>query len=130
MSELKVVKSDGGHQLYGIEDSSNCTVRALANVAEIEFNIADEITIKAGRKRHRGFWPNKIINVAKKHYGMKFRKLKFKQYTIAKFIKKYPKGRYWVVRTGHCFAIVDGVIYDTTDNKPLQRIYEAYKFLS
>jgi len=129
MQELKVVKSDGGHEMYGSKDRANCTVRTLANVADIEFDLADEIATKAGRKRNKGFWPNKIIAVAKKDFGMKFRKLKFGEYTITKFIKKYPTGRYWCSRRGHSFAIIDGVIYDTTPNKPMQRIYEAYEFL-
>ena len=129
MEELKVVKSDGGHEMYGTKDRANCTVRTLANVADIEFNLADEIATKAGRKRNQGFWPKKIIAAARKDFGINFRKLKFKQYTIAKFIKKYPIGRYWVSRRGHSFAIIDGTIYDTTPNKPLQRIHEAYEFL-
>jgi len=130
MDELKVVKSDGGQKLYGIKDSANCTVRTLALVADIEFELADEIATKAGRKRNQGFWPKNIIAVAKKDFCMKFQKLKFKKYTISKFIKKYPEGRYWVTRRGHSFAIIDGVIYDTITNKPRQIIYEAYKLIN
>jgi hypothetical protein len=130
MDELKVIKADGGHKLSGIKDSSNCTVRTLAIVANIEFEHADEIATKAGRKRNQGHWPKKIITVAKKDFGMKFQKLKFKRYTVNKFIKKYPEGRYWVSRRGHSFAIIDGVVYDITLNKPRQIIYEAYKLIN
>jgi hypothetical protein len=130
MQELKVLKTDGGHKLSGIKDRSNCTVRTLANVAGIEFELADEIATKAGRKRNQGAWPKEIIAVAKKHYGLNFRKLKFNRYTVNKFIRKYPKGRYWVSRRGHSFAIIDGVVYDTNENKPLQILYEAYEFIA
>lgn len=129
MIELKVVKSDGGHGLSGIRDSANCTVRTLAHVAEIEFELADEIATKAGRKRNQGFQPKTIIARAKKDFGMKFQKLKIRRYTINKFIKKYPVGRYWVSRRGHSFAIIDGKIFDNVTNKPMQIIYEAYRFV-
>ena len=130
MDELKVAKADGGHKLSGIKDSANCTVRTLAIVADIQYELADEIATKAGRKRNRGYWPKKIIAVAKKDFGMKFQKLKIKKYTINKFIKKYPEGRYWASRRGHSFAIIDGVLHDPTTNKPRQIIYEAYMFTS
>jgi len=128
MSELKWIKSDGGQSLYRIKDSANCTVRTLANVTDMEFELADEIATKAGRKRNQGFFPKKIIATAKKDFGLKFQKLKFKRYTVSKFIKKYPIGRFWVSRRGHSFAIIDGVVYDTIKNTSFQIIYEAYRF--
>lgn len=117
---------DGGKTVAGIKDSSNCTVRALAISAGIPYTKADEIITKAGRKRNCGFRSTKVMAAAKKN-NIKSRKLKYQSITIQKFLAKHQEGRFFCCISRHAFAVVDGIIYDTVINKPLQRIRAVYQ---
>ena len=129
MNEIPYRISDGGFSGSGIVDKNNCTVVGFANATGINYKIADEIAVKTGRKRKKGHWPDKMVTYAKRVHSLKFKKLKFKQMTVQKFIKKYPTGKYIVSRSRHCFAIVDGYVLDRANfNTPMQRITEAWKF--
>jgi hypothetical protein len=125
VAEFKVVFSDGGRKEAGIRDICNCTVRALAIAANINYSLADSISSSAGRKRGRGFNSITTIEHARKH-GVSSRKLRFKNMTVQKFLRRYPSGRYYVAVTGHAFAVIDGVIYDSVTPRPLQRVRAAY----
>ena len=110
----------------GIKDNNNCTICALSTSAGIPYNEAFEIGKAAGRKTGRGFHTKKLVLTAKKK-GISLRKMKHKPITIQKFLERYPTGRYLVRRTGHAFAIIDGIIYDHLTNTPLQRIKDSWK---
>lgn len=107
----------------------NCTVIALAASAGIPYDIAHRIAEQAGRQKNRGFVSSKLLKYYNKHVGKTaFRKSKRSPITVQKFCKRYPTGRYFVRKRGHAFAIVDGVVYDKNEPKPLERICEAWKF--
>jgi len=125
---LPQARTDGGKEDDGFNEYRDCTVRALAISAGIKYYIAHHIARDAGRKNRRGFYVPKIIKEAKKN-GLQFYKCVRSSITIQKFLKKYPKGRFYCRRSGHAFAVIDGVILDTTPNTPYQRITEAYEFI-
>lgn len=49
--------------------------------------------------------------------------------TLNQFVKKHPKGKYYVLHRGHAFAVVDGVVYDHTNGKRRQ-VTCAYRVYS
>ncbi len=108
----------------------NCTVLALAHVANIPYLKAFDIAKQAGRKDNKGFRSQKLIAFANKKFGRNcFRKTKRTAITVQKFCKKYPTGRYYVRKKGHAYAIIDGIVYDRIKPKPLERILEAWQFI-
>ena len=124
--QLKTISTDAGRRSSGIVDTNDCTIRALAISANIPYTHAHKIGTEAGRKNGRGFHPARLLKVAKKEYGITYKKKRYKSITIQRFIKENPTGRYYVATNRHAFAIINGVIYDKMQNRPLQRIEEAY----
>jgi hypothetical protein len=46
--------------------------------------------------------------------------------SLAKFAKQYPKGKYYVIKSRHALALIDGVWYD--NQVPNPRTYVKYFF--
>lgn len=108
----------------------NCTVIALAATAKIPYMEAYAIAEAAGRKRNKGFNSGKLIKFFNKQQGATlFRKVKRSPITAQKFCKNYAEGRYFVRKRGHAYAVVDGIVIDTTAPKPRERILEAWKYV-
>jgi len=128
---IPFVHNDGGFESSGIQDTNNCTITAFAIVTGIDYVTVDSIGIKTKRVRRRGHWPEKMVNYAKRVYGLRFKKFKFSSITVQKFIKKYPTGKYYVYNRDHCFAIIDGAIHDRHRSivKPFQIIKGAWQVL-
>jgi hypothetical protein len=108
---------------YG--DTNNCTIVALSIAAGIPYEEAYEIGKEAGRKKGNGFYTNKLMATARK-YGIDFKKMRYKEITINKFLKLNLKGRYLVRRRGHAFTIIDSTIYDVLVNPTFARLIEVY----
>ena len=49
--------------------------------------------------------------------------------TLAKFLRDFPKGRFVVRKSGHVFAVIDGIQYDSFPNGPRVRITHIYHFV-
>jgi hypothetical protein len=50
--------------------------------------------------------------------------------TLTRFLRENPRGRYFVVRNGHAFAVIDGVVHDWRNGTgPRSRIRFAYEVL-
>jgi hypothetical protein len=124
--QLKTHSTDGGKRQSGIQDKNDCTIRALAVSAGIPYEYAHKIGREAGRKTGKGFLPRILLQHAKREYGITYKKKRYKSVTIQRFIKENPTGRYYVGTNVHAFAIINGTIYDTGLNRPLQRLEEAY----
>jgi hypothetical protein len=124
--QLKTHATDGGRGSSGIEEKGDCTIRALAISAGIPYQYAHKIGREAGRKNKKGFHPEILLKYAKKEYGITYKKKRYKSVTIQRFIKENPTGHYYVATNNHAFAILNGTIYDTGLNRPLQRLEEAY----
>jgi len=122
----KTICSDAGRSKSGIAEHRDCTIRALAASAGIPYEYAHKIGREAGRKNKKGFHPKKLLAYAKKEYGITYKKKRYKSVTIQRFIKENPTGRYYVATNRHAFAVINGTIYDTGLNRPLQRLEEVY----
>lgn len=116
---------------YVSSHKKNCTVIALATTANIPYDVAYQIAKEAGRPDNKGFQSCKLIKYFnKKCAPNRFRKFKRSSITVQKFCKKYPVGRFFVRKRGHAYAVVDGVAIDKSNIKPLERIVEAWLFIS
>lgn len=113
-------------------DTNSCTVNALANTTGWEWNLCHDIAAESGRKRGKGHDPVKLLKHAG-HYGVKSRRLtrikSSNSWTVQKFIKKNPTGKFYVCSSRHAFAIVDGVVKDWLHNGDLVRIVQAWRIL-
>lgn len=127
------------------DESKDCTVRALANCTMMEYDDAHEHMAYYGRPSRRGASPSTLMNAyldaglskvqvfgttrgAKyyaRHYGHLVQTPE-KGITLKNFCKKYNKGRYIVVYSGHALAVVNGQIIDKFNNSANKRVILAF----
>lgn len=94
-------------------ERATCTIKALAGVAGIAYELAHSIADDAGRCNGRRFNSRKLIDQAQQR-GIRFRKLRMGSHTLRKFIREHPTGRYFMRKRGHAFAVIDGQVSDHT----------------
>ena len=112
-----------GSQLQQTE-WNDCTVRAVANAAGIQYDDAHALCKKFFKRRFRQGTQTRLI-VTESHklfksIGFEVEKRTVSEYfnlrgtfgTINQFVKRHPRGRYLLSVRGHSLAIVDGVAYD------------------
>jgi len=118
------------------EEHGDCTVRSLMNSMNVSYNYAHEILRLAGRKNGKGFYMTEFLHKCmdgNSLVGYYLKEMHFQNWypgakmTIRKFVEKYNKGRFIVIRKGHAFAVIDGVIHDSTWNTPNMWIHHAFR---
>lgn len=107
----------------GIKDKGACSVNALSIVLDIPFTEAQALWAQAGRKRNKGV-PTLLVH---KLPGLKFVPVIRSPKTIAKFVKMFPVGRFFVRKSHHMFAIVDGKVHDWAWQSPRVRLTNAWR---
>jgi len=140
---IPFAKGGATAEQFGIKDSRDCAVRALANVSSFSYPEVHKLMEEAGRKRNRGtpwatlhsvymatgakeatYYGNntaiKACNFNAKHYN--------KSLTLKSFINQHSTGKYIVVVRGHALAVCDGAVIDLFANKAGKRLLCAYKF--
>ena len=125
------------------KESNDCTVRALANAANIPYETAHNLLRKHGRKSARGcnsdVW-HKAYNEAgfrllgiygttarTRHMSRKLDVNPKSGITIGRMLPSLGDGAYIVVITGHALAIVDGNIIDTGFSKSGASVVALYR---
>jgi hypothetical protein len=114
-------------------DRNNCALNAMSIVFNKPYYIVSETFKAHGRVRGKGTSVRIIteaLNVLKQgsleqainNYQMPT-KLKV---SLSKFAKMYPKGKYYVIKSRHALALIDGVWYDNQIPNP--RSYVKYFF--
>lgn len=127
--EYPWVLSDGGRsQSKRSAQKNDCTVRALAIARGLPYDEAYDILKDAGRKCSRGFdfvrwiatqpWATKIAFPAAKGQ---------RRMTPAQFCIDHPRGTFILRVSKHVFAVVDGVVHDTFENRPDRCVYTAFR---
>jgi hypothetical protein len=107
----KTVISDGGRAVSGYSaEKLDCAVRALACSLDIPYHQAHEVFKHFGRKDRRG---SRNTSYTLKCLG--YTPLFDQRGTLDRFIANNPKGRYYIVKAGHAFALVNGQVFDTFD---------------
>ena len=124
-------------------ESSDCTVRALANAAEIPYDVAHSVLKKHGRKDRKGatfatlhaayeecgFRLTKICGDGKRsrfaarHTGAEW----VEGITFGKLVDQLKYGEYIINVTGHAVAVVNGKVIDTFHNNARKRVVAVYK---
>jgi len=140
---IPFAKGGATAEQFGIKDSRDCAVRALANVSSFSYPEVHKLMEEAGRKRNRGtpwatlhsvymatgakeatYYGNntaiKACNFNAKHYN--------KSLTLKSFINQNSTGKYIVIVRGHALAVCDGAVIDLFANKAGKRLLCAYKF--
>lgn len=109
-------------------DSNNCTIISLSLAASIPYEKANEIGIKAGRKKNEGFHLEPLYEEARKK-GIKIEKINIERKgNLKQFISDFPLGRFVVEKKGHAFCIINGKVHDVMKNSMNSRIQSAYRF--
>lgn len=126
-------------------EARDCAVRALANAAMMDYDDAHEHMAYHGRPDRRGtpanilvgayvdagFTDVKVFGTTKgarfynRNYGHLVTETN-KGITLKNFCKKYNKGRYIVVYSGHALAVINGQIVDKFSNAAGKRVILAF----
>lgn len=116
-------------------DNNSCTVVALSKVCNIEYKEAFNIAKAAGRKDGKGFYSDKLLKHAKVKHRLAFNKVvddclipTRECQTLKQFVNSNPKGRFFVVKKGHAFSVINGVVVDNCLSGPKTRVIQAWKF--
>jgi len=112
MKLYPLVLSDGGRNISKRpRQSADCTVRALAIVTEIKYDLAYDTLKVAGRKCNDGFDLAKWLKKMDVFYGWKCHKLKSKGMTIDKLFEKQCDNMI-IELYDHVFAIKKNQAHD------------------
>jgi len=114
-------------------DRNNCALNAMSIVFNKPYYHVAETFKTLGRGKGKGVSVRMITQALNtfKHYPNAAdinnyqmpTKLKL---SLAKFAKMYPTGKYYVIKSRHALALIDGVWYD--NQKPNPRAYVKYFF--
>lgn len=111
-----------------IAERNDCAVRALAIAMGITYGEAHDAHAKRGRQFGKGTRWSCSILVARDMGLVQLPISPCARPTLAQFVRVNRKGRFWVCRSGHAFAIVDGVVHDwETGTGPRSRIQLAFQ---
>jgi len=109
-------------------DINNCTIISLSLAACIPYKEADEIGMKAGRKRNEGFYLEPLFKEARKK-GIRIEDVKIKNKTnLKQFISDYPCGRFVLAKKNHAFCVINGIVHDVMTNGSNSIIESAHYF--
>lgn len=124
-------------------ESNDCTVRALANAANMPYDEAHQKFAEVGRMPHcgarqtqfskvyleSGFSLVGVFGTTKSSKAAQINLLNFVDEvpffvgtTLKNFLKKNQDGSFIAIMDGHAFAIVDGDLVDKTEIKENSRI--------
>jgi len=129
-----------------VEDTNSCFPTAIANVTGIRYIEIFALCKKFGRFANEGT-PWEVVGKIAQHFNMTrvlncgysltlnrfpgFHSTVFdKDISPKDFVKKYPTGRYVVIKRAHAYAIIDGVIVNNYkfDKMPSGKIFVAFRF--
>lgn len=139
-----------GH--YYLDETNDCTVRALANVVDpqsiLAYARAHDAFDKVGRRSRRGTRYNQWTPVYTSHglnivktYGTRGERYHHaisrdvagaqvdgvdNGMTVARFIRENPKGKHILVVRRHAMAVVDGVVYDSHETSGGTHVFVSF----
>jgi hypothetical protein len=104
--EYKLNDPSGGN------DSNDCAVRALSNATNIPYWQAYDLIKWLGRKRFHST-KNWMIFEAVKILGMIPARPIKRSISLAKFVKAFPLGSYYVHSRNHAWCVKNGIVFDS-----------------
>jgi len=110
-------------------DRNDCAVRALTLAGQISYDVAHATFARFGRVANRGSslstcWKSYETVAGKWHMTHGADRI-----TLNQFIQDHPVGRFILHKSGHAFALINGVVHDwaygTSKNTLLWLAYEV-----
>lgn len=119
----------------GLDENRDCCVRALSLAANMPYIRAHALFKGHGRQDRCGTYDMTIDSALSAIGGRLIktggRAIAARGVTLQRFLDDHPKGRFFVVRRGHAFAIIDGVVHDWLfGTGPRSRVRFAYEVLT
>ena len=120
-------------------DHNNCALNAMSIVFNKPYYSVAETFKTLGRVRGKGTsvriiaealnlfkWQQEADVPIDKWIKTRFQHPTKMKVSLAKFARMYPKGKYYVIKSGHALALIDGIWYD--NQVPNPRAYVKYFF--
>ncbi|HHT9121254.1 MAG TPA: hypothetical protein ACFYEF_00180 [Candidatus Wunengus sp. YC63] len=125
-----IINDSGRSNSKRSKQTNDCTVRALSNILDIDYDIAYDYLASRGRKSSTGtFFPNKAKDdhcFNHKFVWRAFPAIRGEmRMNPAKFSEQYKTGRFIVKTAKHVIAVRDGVFFDIFASRPNRCIYGA-----
>ena len=110
------------------EDINTCTILSLSLAASIPYEKADEIGIRAGREKNKGFYLEPLFEEARKK-GIRINKIPLSsRMNLKQFISDFPIGRFVLEKKAHAFCVINGIVHDAIKNGNNSIVESAYYF--
>lgn len=102
---------------------------AVASRLAAHYSLFNQSIEEMGIERPIGYRDNKWFGKGMKWPYKVKGETKYATYTVGKFLEEYSKGTYFILITGHAFAIKDGVVYGNYEDaiKMKVRIEKVFK---
>ena len=117
-------------------ETNDCVVRAIASTFGLPYDISHKfVADEFGRQNRKGtFSTIPKLRDRNNIQGIQYTTMPKEQLTypgsarhqmnggkpteitLSMFIEKYPKGKYLVIKKGHAFSVIDGVIIGNSDD--------------
>ena len=113
------------------KERQDCTVHATSIAAQIPYYQAHDLLARFGRSPRHGIRYLSFVRDLRERVGAyRIERVHMPEtVTLAKFLRDFPKGRFVVRKSGHVFAVIDGIQYDSLPNSPRVRITHIYHFV-
>lgn len=120
-------------------EKNDCTVRALAILAQMPYGAAHRTLELLGRRDCKGltlaqldtwFADKRVANYLVKRVFKPVYKRECM--TLSNVTWRFPRGRYYVIMTGHAVAMIDGVLQDSVAQyrSGRNRVLAIYEFVA
>lgn len=115
-----------------VMERNDCTVTAFTIVSDRSYMQCHEVMRRvAGRRTRMAISDKKFlpkVHAVAQSLGIKMVYCKGSG-TLQKFLSDHQVGTYFVKRSGHVFAIRDGIVFDRREQSPLCRILFAWRIV-
>jgi hypothetical protein len=91
-------------------DHNDCSVRALALAACVDYTVAFDACARVGRKQGHGIYPE-VMYRAILEFASAVPYLK-PRISLARFVAANPLGHFILFVRGHFLALCDGIVFD------------------
>jgi hypothetical protein len=138
-------------------ETKDCVVKALQAVTGVPYRDAHAVAAsRMGRKDRHGCAINALSTVAHTRctiygyrvfahppqrvgtsglvsvdsYGRRVRYVRPRYETLTQFVRRCPRGRYFLASNSHAFAVIDGVVYDNGAAGARTQVTNVYEFVT
>lgn len=127
---LAFFDTDAGREVRYPHEYNDCTVRALASASGTSYHIAHKALEAAGRDSGEAFHIGPAI-LAHSIRGYLFSRVWIGEATggretLGHFLETHSRGRFFVRKRLHCFAVVGGIIHDDHPRRPNEIITDCW----